>query len=217
MKNVILIAPPASGKGTQAKLIEDKYHMVHISTGDLLRDIDTETELGSYVKSLMETGALIDDEIIYQLLEERLQQEDCQNGYILDGFPRNIEQARNYEEILKRLHLDLGIVIYIEVAEDVLAKRIIGRRICKTCGAIYNVNFIDKTPRNKDICDKCGQILKTRSDDNIDSFKNRYHIYLEKTMPLVNYYEEKGVLYTINGDNKEQDVFKEIEEILRRN
>ena len=141
MKNIMFIAPPAAGKGTQAELVVEKYGIPHISTGNILREISKEdSEIGKYVQETLASGKLVKDYITYQLIEERLKKEDCQNGYIIDGFPRNIEQAYEYDKILKRLGYEVGNVIYINVDKNILEKRITGRRICENCNTIYNIN-----------------------------------------------------------------------------
>ena len=138
MKNIILIAPPAAGKGTQSSLIEEKYNLPHISTGDILRDISKEdSEIGRYILETLSSGGLVKDEIIYELIEKRLKQDDCKNGCILDGFPRNLEQAKKYDEILSRLNQKLDYVLVLDIDSKILEKRITGRRICSNCGAVY--------------------------------------------------------------------------------
>ena len=141
MKNIMFIAPPAAGKGTQAELIVEKYHIPHISTGDILREISKEdSELGNYVQETLASGKLVKDEITFQLIEDRLARDDCKNGYIIDGFPRNIEQALEYDKILKKLGYDIGHVILINIDEKTLEKRITGRRVCEDCKSIFNIN-----------------------------------------------------------------------------
>lgn len=214
MKNIIFIAPPAAGKGTMSEILMEKYGYAHISTGDILRDMAKKNdELGTTISSLLEKGELIPDEIIYACLEKRLQMPDLDNGYILDGFPRNIEQALEYDKILEKINRDLGVVIYLNTPKEILEKRITGRRICSTCKATYNVLTGVNTPKVNGICDKCGEELYQRSDDNIESFNNRYQTFLDKTYPLINYYKEKNVLYSIDS-NEPSDTIKKIEEII---
>lgn len=218
MKNIMFIAPPAAGKGTQAKLIAKKYQIPHISTGNILREIAKEdSELGNYVFETLASGKLVKDEITYQLIEKRLKKEDCQNGYTIDGFPRNIEQAIEYEKILDRLGYSIGEVILINIAEKTLEKRITGRRICENCNTIFNINEIDSSPKIESICDVCGGKLYQRNDDNLESFQTRYRMYKEKTEPLIKHYKEKNVLYEINGEQSVENVFKEIDEIISTN
>ena len=162
---------------------------------------------------MLKTGQLIPDEIVFELLENRLQKNDILNGYILDGFPRNLNQAYKYEEIVKKLNIDFGFVVCLETDYEILKKRIVGRMLCSDCGSIYNTLTGVNTPKVKNTCDKCGGSLYKRSDDNEDSFKIRYETYLEKTKPLIDYYQEKGNLYFINSDSKET-MLKEIEVLL---
>ncbi len=217
MKNIIFIAPPAAGKGTQSAILEKKYHLPHISTGDVLRKESLEdTELGRYIREVMTSGGLVKDEVTYDLLLKRLSEKDCQNGYVLDGYPRNIEQAYKYDEMLKELHQTLGYVILLDISEDILEKRITGRRICKSCNAVYNINSETESPKEESICDKCGSRLYQRNDDNITSFKNRYNLYLEKTKPLLDYYRKKGILYVVNGDDTVINIANNIEAILKK-
>ncbi len=217
MKNIMFIAPPAAGKGTQAEIIVNKYKIPHISTGDILRKISKEdTEIGNYIYETMASGGLVKDEITYKLIEERLSQDDCKNGFIIDGFPRNYEQAIKYDEILEKLKLDLGYVFVLDVSEKVLEKRITGRRICEDCNAVYNINEDDKKPRIDAICDICGGKLYQRKDDNIDSFQTRYQTYLEKISKIIDHYENRNVIYHIDGNQKILDISRQIDEILNK-
>lgn len=217
IKNVIFIAPPAAGKGTIAKKLSDKYNMPHISTGDLLRDAVDDTKRGQLIKETMNNGGIVSLEIVLELLKERIQKDDCNNGYILDGFPRNITQAVEYDKILNELNRDLGCVIYFDVDYETLVKRIVGRVSCKTCGSVYNELIEGKMPKVKGICDKCGNVLVKRDDDNETTFKSRYETYLNETYPLVDYYKNKNVLYTVDSTIGEENTFKEIENIIRGN
>ena len=217
MKNIIFVAPPAAGKGTQATIIAEKYNLPHISTGDILRDISKEdSEIGNYVKETLKSGNLVKDEITYQLIEDRLKKDDCKNGYILDGFPRNLEQAEEYDKILERLGYGVGTVILIDIPRDILEKRITGRRVCEDCKAVYNINFPESSPKVVSVCDKCGGKLYQRDDDNIDSFNQRYEMYLDKTYAIIDYYKKKKVLHTVNGDASVEEVAKEIDDIISK-
>lgn len=211
--NIILIAPPAGGKGTQSELLCSKYNIAHISTGDLLR---AEVENGNTeLKKIMDAGMLVSDEIIFDLIKKRISSNDTINGYLLDGFPRNIEQAKTYDEILKDLNKDIGYVIELNIDPELAAKRISGRRSCPKCGATYNIYFDGMKPINEDICNKCGSSLTKRDDDNEDTYKTRYNTYLEKTKPLIDYYKEKGVLYVVDANGTPEETFKNIEDIVR--
>ncbi len=217
MKNIMFIAPPAAGKGTQAELVVAKYNIPHISTGDILREISKEdNEIGNYVAETLASGKLVKDEITYQLIEERLKKDDCQNGFIIDGFPRNLDQAIKYDEILKKLGLTIGNVILIDISANTLEKRIVGRRICENCGAIYNINDENNAPLIESTCDNCGGKLYQRTDDNLESFQTRYQMYKEKTEPIINYYKEKNVLKTVDGNDTVENVFKKVDEIISK-
>ncbi len=211
--NIILIAPPAGGKGTQSELLCSKYNIAHISTGDLLR---AEVENGNTeLKKIMDAGMLVSDEIIFDLIKKRISSNDTINGYLLDGFPRNIEQAKTYDEILKDLNKDIGYVIELNIDPELAAKRISGRRSCPKCGATYNIYFDGMKPTNENICDKCGSSLTKRDDDNEETYKTRYNTYLEKTKPLIDYYRDLGVLYVVDANGTPEETFKNIEDIVR--
>lgn len=217
MKNIIFIAPPAAGKGTQSAILKKKYNLPHISTGDLLREESKkDSELGRYISEVLSSGSLVKDEITYELLLNRLSQKDCKNGYILDGFPRSIEQAYKYDEILESLNQKLGYVIQLDITEEALEKRITGRRVCEDCGTVYNINSDNEKPKQESICDKCGGKLYQRNDDNITSFKHRYDLYMEKTKPLLDYYAKKGILYVIDGNASVESVSKKIDSVLKK-
>jgi len=216
MKNIMFIAPPAAGKGTQAELVVKKYHIPHISTGDILREISKEnSEIGEYVRETMASGKLVKDEITYQLIEDRLKRDDCQNGYIIDGFPRNIDQAFEYDKILDKLGYEVGNVILIDVDKNTLEKRITGRRVCENCSAIYNINDKNNTPKEESVCDKCGGRIYQRDDDNLDSFQTRYQTYIDKTEPIINHYKELGVLKTVDGNDTVENIFNKIDKIIK--
>lgn len=215
MNNIIFIAPPAAGKGTQAELVVEKYNIPHISTGDILREISKEdSEIGSYVFETLASGKLVKDEITYQLIENRLQQKDCQNGFIMDGFPRNIDQAIKFDEILEKINLKIGKVILINIDKIKLEKRITGRRICEDCGSIFNINEPESAPQQESVCDNCGGKLYQRNDDNLESFKTRYKMYEEKTAPIIEYYKNKKILYEVDGNNTVEKVFENIDDII---
>lgn len=217
MKNIIFIAPPAAGKGTQAKMLHEKYNIPHISTGKLLREEATkETELGKTIKETISKGRLVSDETITTLLKLRLMNEDCNNGYILDGYPRNIEQAKIYEELLKSLNKDIGIVVFFDIDKDLAMKRTLSRIECPNCGTSYNLLVNELKPTLEGICNKCGSKLEQRSDDNAESFMTRFDTYMNKTLDLINYYKEKNILREIKVlDNlSAQDIFSNLEEII---
>ncbi len=212
--NIILIAPPAGGKGTQSELICSKYNIAHISTGDLLRKevANGNTEL----KSIMDAGMLVKDEIIFDLIRKYISSPECANGYLLDGFPRNVSQAIEYDKILEELGKDIGYVIELDIDKDLAAKRISGRRSCPKCGATYNIYFDGMKPNKEGICNNCGESLTQRDDDNEQTYITRYNTYLEKTSPLIDYYKNKGVLYTVDANGTVEETFENIEKILKR-
>lgn len=216
MKNIIFIAPPAAGKGTQAKLLSAKYNIPHISTGDLLREeIAKQTKIGLSIKKDLEQGNLVSDEVITTLLKNRITKSDCINGYILDGYPRNLVQAKKYNELLEELNFDKGIVIYFNIDEQVALKRTLSRIICSNCGTSYNLLIDGLRPQNDNICDKCNHTLQIRKDDTEEIFKHRFETYINSTKDLIEYYKEKGLLYEIEVSEKAVDtIFKEVKEIL---
>ena len=196
-------------------MVVEKYGIPHISTGDILRDISKEdSEIGKYVYETLANGELVKDEITYQLIEDRLGKDDCKNGYIIDGFPRNIAQAHEYDKILKNLNYEVGNVIFINVDKKTLEKRITGRRICENCKTIYNINDEKSSPKVESVCDNCGGKLYQRSDDNLEAFETRYNMYVEKTEPIIDYYRKQNVLTEIDGDDTVENIFARIEEII---
>ena len=193
MKNIIFIAPPAAGKGTQSKLVSSAYNIPHISTGDLLRDeVATGSVMGKYLQEEMNKGGLISDDTIVNLLRSRISKVDCNNGYILDGYPRNVEQAQIYDTMMHELGRDVGIVIYMDMDRDLAMKRTVGRIICSSCGASFSVDDEALKPKIEGICDKCGGELYQRDDDKQESILHRMDVYREQTEPLINYYKNQN-------------------------
>ena len=214
MKNIIFIAPPAAGKGTQSELLCNKYGLLHISTGDLLREESKKnTELGQEIKEKMSTGKLIDDSIIIELLKNKLI-EIGNKSIILDGFPRTVVQAEAYDDMLDELNLDLGYVIVLDVDKELLEKRIVGRVSCPNCGNVYNELIEESKPMQDGLCNNCHTKLVKRADDNSESFKVRYETYLNTTKPLISYYESKGCLYHVDGNSSKHQIFDNIVNIL---
>lgn len=211
MKSIILIAPPAAGKGTQSDMLVEKYGFAHISTGDMLRNEALHNES---IKSKMENGELIDDDTVFALLEKRLHEEDCKEGFILDGFPRTVNQAIKYDSIVDSLGVTSNVVIYLDVDRDTVIKRIVGRVSCPNCGKVYNELIDGLKPKVLGKCDDCGIDLSKRSDDNPDTFGNRYDQYLKNTTPLIDYYLGKGILYKVDSDRGKDEIFESIEEIV---
>lgn len=195
MKNIILIAPPAAGKGTQSKLICDKYNLAHISTGDILRERAKKDE---NLSKMLKSGNLIDDTIMAELVCDRLKQDDCKQGFILDGFPRSIKQA----ELLSSMNIIIDYVFYLNTNKETLIKRMNGRISCPQCGNVYNKEIEELRPKVDGYCNDCNIPLIKREDDNEVSFNSRYENYMSTTFPLVDYYKNKSVLYEINSDDK---------------
>ena len=217
MKNIIFIAPPAAGKGTQSKLISNEYNIPHISTGDLLRDeVDLGSNLGKFIENEMNSGNLISDDIIVNLLRKRISQVDCNNGYILDGYPRNLEQALVYENLLRDLGKEIGIVIFLDIDMELALKRMMGRVICSACEASFNKSDASLCPKIEGICDKCGHLLVVRSDDNEETFKNRFNTYVNSTQPLIEYYKNKGILkeVKIHDTDTVNDIFTKVKNLI---
>jgi len=217
MKNIIFIAPPASGKGTQSKLISKTFNIPHISIGDIMRDSrNPDTEIGRIIIKCQDERVLVPLDITLKLIKERLNNEDCSNGYVLDGFPRNIEQAIEYDKMLKAINKDIDVVIYMEIDKNVALKRTLSRRVCPNCGETYNLLFDDLKPMINDVCDKCKSQLVTRSDDNECTFIKGFNTYLEQTMPLIHYYKKRGILRELKVEENDsvQDVFKKIKSII---
>ena len=213
MLNIILLGPPGAGKGTQAELIVKKYGIPQISTGDIFRaNIKNGTALGKKAKEYMDKGELVPDSLTVDLVKDRLEQDDCKNGFMLDGFPRTIFQAEELDKIMAAKGLAISNVINIDVETERLIKRIAGRRVCKACGATYNVN--SKPTKKEGICDACGGEVYQRADDNAETVENRISVYFKQTAPLIEYYEKAGVLTTFNGSQPLEDLFSEISKVL---
>ena len=217
MKNIIFIAPPAAGKGTASALVCEKYNIPHISTGDLLRDeIANQTKLGVEIKDAMARGEFVSDEVITKLLKKRLSLKDAKKGYILDGYPRNIKQAEIYDDLLKELSYDMGVVIFLDIDKDTAMKRALSRVVCSKCGLSYNLDNKELAPMHDGICDACGGELKTRGDDNKETFITRFDTYMKETYPLIEYYEKKNNLVKIEVSNLTADeVFEEVKKVIK--
>ncbi|WP_044895212.1 adenylate kinase [Bacillus alveayuensis] len=211
--NLVLMGLPGAGKGTQAEKIVEKYGIPHISTGDMFRAAIKEgTALGLEAKSYMDRGDLVPDEVTIGIVRERLSKDDCQKGFLLDGFPRTVAQAEALENILAELNRSIDYVINIDVDRSILMERLTGRRICKDCGATYHLVF--NPPAQPGVCDKCGGELYQRADDNEETVANRLEVNLKQAKPLLDFYEEKGYLRNINGQQEIDKVFEDISELL---
>jgi adenylate kinase len=213
--NLILMGLPGAGKGTQAEKIVEKYNIPHISTGDMFRQaVKDETELGLKAKSFMDKGELVPDDVTIGIVRERLSKDDCSNGFLLDGFPRTVHQAESLEQILTDLNKKIDYCINIQVDKEILMNRLTGRRICKSCGATYHLVF--NPPAQDNMCDKCGGELYQRADDNAETVENRLEVNIKQQQPLLDFYQGKGYLVTIDGDQTIDQVFDNIDAYLRK-
>jgi adenylate kinase len=203
---LVLLGAPGAGKGTQAKKLIDKYSIPQISTGDILRQAVAEgTPLGKEAKSYMDKGELVPDKVVLGLVEERLKQDDCKKGYILDGFPRNTAQAEALDVILGDIGMPLTAAISVDVPKEDLMKRLTGRRTCRKCGQMFNVYF--SPPKKEGACDKCGGELYQRDDDKEETIRRRLDVYEAQTAPLIDYYGKKGILHAVQGTGSIDDIF----------
>jgi adenylate kinase len=204
---------PGAGKGTQAEKISEKYKIPHISTGDMFRSAIKEgTELGIKAKSFMDQGALVPDEVTIGIVKERLSKDDCEKGFLLDGFPRTIAQADALQTLLSELDQEIDHVLHVKVPEEKLVERLSGRRICPTCGRAYHVMY--NPPEKEGICDRDGSALIQRDDDKPETVKNRLAINIEQSKPLLDFYDDKGYLVTLDGDQDIDKVFEDIQSVI---
>ena len=210
---IIMLGAPGAGKGSQASRIAMEYQLPHISTGDIFRaNLKEETELGKKAKSFMDKGELVPDDITIAMLLERIHKEDCKNGYILDGFPRTIPQAEALKEALAKKDEKIDLALDVEASDELIIKRMAGRRTCPACGAIYHI--VSLPPKTEGICDRCGADLIQRKDDNEETVKNRLKIYHEVTEPLISYYKKEGILEEIDGAEELDKVFEKVKRII---
>ena len=211
--NIILMGPPGAGKGTQAELIKAAYPIPHISTGDMFREaVAKQTTMGMEAKKYMDAGQLVPDQVTIGVVEERLAMPDCARGFLLDGFPRTTVQAEALDQVLSKLGKKVEIALNISVPNEILTARLAGRVSCTNCKTVYNTIF--NPPAQSGVCDKCGGELIQRSDDKEETVKKRLEVYIEQTEPLLHYYDQKGVLVTLDGNRATQVVFQEIQAVL---
>jgi len=212
---IVLLGAPGSGKGTEASLLSERMSIPHISTGDILRQaIAEKTQLGEKAKSYVEGGGLVPDAVMIDLVGERLRKDDCRKGFILDGFPRTLEQAETLQGILGELDYSLDFVLHLEVPVEVLVKRLAGRRVCRKCQALYHVK--NMPPKKEGICDRCGEKLYQRPDDREEVVRGRLEIYESKAGELLGYYRERSLLYTICSGRGPQETFEEIRRVIEK-
>lgn len=210
---IIMLGAPGAGKGTQAKQIADKYSIPHISTGDIFRaNIKNGTELGKKAKQYMDQGALVPDELTCDLVMDRIQQDDCKNGFVLDGFPRTIPQAEALDAALGKINEKMDYAIDVDVPDENIVNRMSGRRACLNCGATYHL--ISIPPKVEGICDRCGSEIVLREDDKPETVQKRLKVYHEQTQPLIDYYSKKGVLAEVDGTQSMENVFNAIVDVL---
>lgn len=210
---LLIMGRPGAGKGTQAANIKEYYGIPHISTGDMFRAaIKNQTKLGLTAKEYMDKGALVPDEVTIGIVQERLLESDCEKGFLLDGFPRTIAQAESLESFLKENGIVLDAVLDVDVPAEILVRRMVGRRVCKGCGATYHVEF--NAPKKDGICDVCGTPLIQRNDDTLETAENRLNVYDKQTAPLLEFYKERNLLKTVDGNQALDKVFEDIKAVL---
>ena len=215
MKIILFVAPPAAGKGTQSEMISKKYKIPHISVGAMLRkEVAEKTEIGKKIDKILKEGYLIDDKLTIKIVEKRTNKQDCNKGYILDGFPRSLNQVNLYEELLKKTNKKINYVFYLKIDKEIAYKRIEGRLTCNDCHLIYNINDENMKPLIENKCDHCGQPLVKRNDDSLETFETRLKTYLTLTKPLLNYYKNKGILYEIDSNDTKENIFNKIVTII---
>ena len=210
---VVLLGPPGAGKGTQAKLLQEKFAACQVSTGDILRKaVAEQTPLGKQASDYIDRGALVPDSVIVNLVAERLKEKDCEPGFILDGFPRTIPQAESLDAILKKMGLNLNCVLSVQVPEKIIIERLAGRRTCKNCGALSHVVF--NPQKRPGVCDRCGGELYQRDDDREETVANRLKVYQSQTAPLISYYRERGLLSEIDGVGEIDEIRSRVTQAL---
>lgn len=215
MKNIVLLGAPGSGKGTQGAMLAKALGIPSISTGDALRaEVAAQSEVGKLAKSYMDSGKLVPDQVVLDIVKNRVNKEDCQNGFILDGFPRNVNQAKMLDETLATINKKIALALDFQVSDEVVIKRISGRFFCKKCGAIYNHHY--KQPAKPGVCDECGSSeFDSRSDDKEETVKNRLKVYHESTAGLVEYYQRKNLIYSLDAVKNSALLFEELLDVIK--
>ena len=207
--NITFISAPAAGKGLLSSMLNEKYGFPHVSIGDLLRSVDDEK-----VKKQLENGEFVDNGLIAKLLKERLSRSDCKEGFILDGFPRNMTQISIYEEVCEKANDKKNVIIVLDISREIGEKRILGRRVCLNCGNVYNDLFPSSKSKVPGVCDYCGHELIQRTDDNLETYEHRYDTYLKETKPVIDYFEAHGNVYHVDGSVTAEEAFQNIEKII---
>ena len=206
---LVIFGPPGAGKGTQSRLIADKLKILHISTGDILRDAtQRQTELGKKASSYIEAGELVPDELVREMILERIKKPDVSAGFILDGYPRNVNQAMELDRMLGSLSKKIDLVVNIVISDEEIIRRLTGRRVCDLCGRVTHVEY--EPQLDSDVCDVCGGELKTRTDDSLEAIKNRLKVYYSQTLPVLDHYRAKGIVRDANGRGEKNNIFSEI-------
>jgi len=209
MMRIVLLGPPGAGKGTQAKALAEKLGIAHISTGDILRqNVKDATLLGKEAKGFMDRGLLVPDELLSKMLQDRFTQGDVKKGFILDGYPRTLAQAKTLEEVVKLKGMEIDLVVYLDSSDSVIIQRLSGRLVCSKCGAIFHIK--NMPPQKEGLCDKCGGSLYQRTDDKVDTIKKRLEVYKKEAAVLIKYYERQNKLYRVAADGKASDVLAKI-------
>ena len=207
--NIVFIAPPAAGKGAQSGMISKEYNIPHVSISDVLRNVDDDV-----IRKQLSLGEFVDNDVIEKLLTERLSKDDCKNGYVLDGFPRNNSQIEIYERIKNISNNKNNVVIVLDIPREVGERRICGRFVCPKCGSVYNELISVSKPKVDGICDKCGKNLAKRKDDNKETYDKRYDTYLKETAPLIDYFNKNGTVYHIDSSKSVLDTFNDISKVI---
>lgn len=213
--NVILIAPPAAGKGTQAEMLREEYNLYHLSTGDVLREIaNSNTEIGKEVKEIIDSGNLISDDLMLEILKEKINSLENNNGIIFDGFPRTINQAEMLSNLLSSMNQQIDYVIYLDIEKEEAMKRSTGRITCSKCKKIYNIYFDSFNEQNK--CNECGNMLEKREDDTEEKFNHRFETYIKNTRPVIDYYNAKGYLKVVKSTGSKYEIYERVKSIIEK-